>query len=871
MTEQTFSIKDLWKITGFTPNSQQKEAILHTEGPLYLTAGPGSGKTRVLLWRTLNLIVFHNVKPEEIYLSTFTEKAALQLREGLQAMLSIASTKTDKPYDLAQMYVGTVHSLCQRMLIDRRFSKSRQRTRAPRLLDELGQYFFIYRNRNWTQLTASAGLTPGANKLVNSVFKLRSQSRHRAVTNCMAVFNRFSEECIDPAKALQRMDDGSGELFAYLERWEVDREALAALLRLYEQYRESLSTGSGLKLTDFSLLQQQAYQALDSLDGSERVFRHVIVDEYQDTNTIQERLFFKLAVGHQNICVVGDDDQALYRFRGATVENFVQFPQRCREYLGVSSRRIPLPVNYRSRKWIVDFYSDFMERCDWSTALTSDRFYRVIDKDLEAHRTDEGPSVVASSRGKPEAVFAEIAQLVRRLIDEKRVQDPNQIAFLFPSLKSVQVGRAKEALEDQGLRVYAPRAGKFLNVQEAVDAFGVFIQIFGAPSGGGWGGDYARFCDWLEGAEKRAAELMRSDRQLARFVRDRRQEIETIISDYRALGEVIGHHGWDKGDAYDVGQMKDALLNTVGLSERARRALASRYFERIVRRRIEGGRPFTLSYIVNRAASLDWNVLDLFYEICGFAHFREMFDLAENGQDEGPVCNLGLITQYLARFVDEYRPILTGDLLASDMFQRIFFLSYLYPLFRLGESEYENAEDPFPRGRIPFLTIHQSKGLEFPVVVLANPCKRDRGPQRVEQLVRPFLEREAGEPLDRMSRFDIMRMFYVALSRAKNLLVIAHLSGMYRPFKEMVDDSLPRIPDLDVTAIPPATEKDDELPKAYSYTADYLAYRRCPRRYMIYRKYGFAPARSQVMFFGSLVHQTLEDLHNYLITRKDGP
>ena len=88
------TLEQLWCIVGFTPNNHQRRAIEHLDGPLYLPAGPGSGKTRVLLWRTLNLLVFHNVQPEEIFLATFTEKAAIQLREGLRALLGHATTHT---------------------------------------------------------------------------------------------------------------------------------------------------------------------------------------------------------------------------------------------------------------------------------------------------------------------------------------------------------------------------------------------------------------------------------------------------------------------------------------------------------------------------------------------------------------------------------------------------------------------------------------------------------------------------------------------------------------------------------------------------------------------------------------------------------
>src|SRR5437763_6848020 len=111
----TLRIESLCDRASFKPNPQQREAILCTDGPLYLTAGPGSGKTRVLLWRTVNLMVFHGVKSDEIFLSTFTEKAALQLKQGLQSLLGIVTNINGQPYDLSAMYIGTVHSLCQRI------------------------------------------------------------------------------------------------------------------------------------------------------------------------------------------------------------------------------------------------------------------------------------------------------------------------------------------------------------------------------------------------------------------------------------------------------------------------------------------------------------------------------------------------------------------------------------------------------------------------------------------------------------------------------------------------------------------------------------------------------------------------------------
>lgn len=876
MSVEDLIIEDLWQATNFEPNPAQETAIRHTDGPLYLPAGPGSGKTRVLLWRALNLIVFHDVPPEAIYLSTFTEKAALQLREGLQVLLGHVTNITGQPFDLAQMYVGTVHSLCRRIVSDRRFSPERQRTRAPHLLDELGQYFHLFRRRNWEDLTQRVGLNGDEDnatvyRAAYPDFGYDSTSRHNAVTVCQSFFNRLSEECIDPDRALERLQAPDPELVAYCTAHGIDLDGLALLFRLYQQYRASLRERHSVPLTDFALLQQAAFNVLESFDGSAEVFEHVIVDEYQDTNTIQERIFFSLAAVHHNICAVGDDDQALYRFRGATVENFVDFPDRCRLNLGVEPRVIPLTRNYRSREGIIGFYSDFLEQCDWSRDGGGQ--FRV-PKRIRAQRQDASAAVVASAPDHSDQVCDQVAGLVRRLIDSGKVEDPNQIAFLFPSLKSVMVRRMGQALEKQGLEIYAPRAGRFIEVPEAVDMLGVFADIFGMPPAPpNARGTYGEFCAWMRRMRRRGRELVAADPALAAYVKDRRQEIETLLSDLEALTKVMRHKGWHRRDPYDVATMKRPLHSAAGLSETAKRAIASRHLERMVQRRGREHDPVTLAYVIRRATSTDWTVLDIFHRLCGFQHFKAMIDLAQTGRDEGPIFNLALLSQYLSRFVDEYTAIVTADVLQDGLFKNLFYMSFLFALYRLGESEYEDSEDPFPRGRIPFITIHQAKGLEFPVVVLGNPRKQNRGPQRNDILVRPFLDREPGEPLGRLAEFDIMRMFYVALSRAENLLVIPYYraQGQYIDwkFRELLDEDIPRIPDLDLDTIPAATIEDTDLPKPYSYTGDYLLYRHCPRQYMLFQKYGLVPARSQMMFFGSLVHQTLEDLHNYLIAQRE--
>lgn len=147
----TLTLDTLFDAAGFSPNPAQREAILHTHGPLFLVAGPGSGKTRVLLWRTLNLLVFHGVDPSQIFLSTFTEKAAQQLKDGLLSLLTPVTRLNGRTFDLSKMYVGTVHSLRHRMLEDRAFSPGRARLDIPTVMDALDQYFHLASNGFWRQ------------------------------------------------------------------------------------------------------------------------------------------------------------------------------------------------------------------------------------------------------------------------------------------------------------------------------------------------------------------------------------------------------------------------------------------------------------------------------------------------------------------------------------------------------------------------------------------------------------------------------------------------------------------------------------------------------------------------------------------------
>lgn len=855
-------IEYFWRKTGFTPTPKQKEAILHVDGPLFLTAGPGSGKTRVLLWRAINLIVYNNVHPGEIFLSTFTEKAALQLKEGLKSLLALVSNENRKVYDLSEMSLGTVHSICQSILKNRRFSDSLERRHPPVIIDELAQYFYLYKRSYWKEIIKAAEIEDeeAAQRTINSFLsESDSSSRHKAVQNCISLFNRFSEENFKPV-------NGNKD-------WNLN-----ALIKMYKYYLDSLKPSEKNQFADLSLLQQYAFHTIQKYQVAKRIFKHVIIDEYQDTNPIQEKIFFTLASGHKNICVVGDDDQALYRFRGATVENLVDFPERCKKYIGIEPKRIDLVTNFRSKQEIVKFYTSFITKINWERGKGKG-YYRIHDKKIVAKSNDNDISVLVSEKARAENVYLEIARFIRKLKETKKISDYNQVAMIFPAMRSAfaqsgintRVKGFMNAFDQTCIPYYAPRAGRFLDTEEAVAIFGLFLKIFGRPHYDSPSGGLRNFMFWMFRCESEAAKIIRTDSQLNDYINDRSNELETIKNDYNSFTNYCDRKRINLSSGCDA-KLSQELSKVTGISQKAVKALSGYFFLNILDQRQKSGNPFTVEYVINRATSVDWSVLDLFYQLLGFSHFREMINKAEDGSDEAPICNLGLISQYIARFLDDHPTVITAQFLNDDKFINTFFTSYLYALYRLQETEFEDSEDPFPKGRVPFITIHQAKGLEFPIVVLGSIYKEAKPPSKVETIIRNLIPDKDGEPLDKISAFDNMRMFYVALSRAKKLLVLPRYTygrAANEEFTKLFEENnFTEIKDFDIKKFPAYSEEKEDLGKTYSYTGDYLNYLKCPRNYMFFKKYGFVPSRSQTMFFGSLVHQTIEDLHYFLINQK---
>lgn len=285
-----------------TLNEQQKEAVFHTEGPLLILAGAGSGKTRVLTHRIAYLIEERGVNPWNILAITFTNKAAGEMRERVDRLVGFGAES---------IWVSTFHSTCVRIL--------------RRYIDRIGfdTNFTIYDSDDQKSLMRDVCrvLDVDTKKYKERMF--------------LSAISAAKDEMITPDEyELNAAGDFGKQKIA----------------QIYREYERQLHANNALDFDDLLLKTVQLFQTQpDVLESYQERFRYIMVDEYQDTNTVQFKFVSLLAAKYQNLCVVGDDDQSIYKFRGANIRNILNFEQEFQ-----NARVIKLEQNYRSTQNILN-------------------------------------------------------------------------------------------------------------------------------------------------------------------------------------------------------------------------------------------------------------------------------------------------------------------------------------------------------------------------------------------------------------------------------------------------------------------------------------------------------------------------------------
>lgn len=327
-------------------NEQQREAVMATEGPLLILAGAGSGKTRVITVRIAYLIAECLVPPNQILAVTFTNKAAGEMRERVERLLGDARLQSAP-------LISTFHSLSVRIL----------RRDIERLEEGYTRSFTIYDQDDSVRVVKAC------------VKDLGYDDQRMSARQVQGTISHAKNSGLDAETFAARVEYGD--------------EKRAATARVFKLYEERLVANNALDFDDLLIKTVRLLRKDERVRGfyNER-FRYILVDEYQDTNSLQFALIRFLTEKQQNICVVGDEDQSVYRWRGADITNILNFEQHY-----PNAKVIKLEQNYRSTQTILDAAGAVVKRNTerkgknlWTANPSGERlrYYQALDADTEA-------------------------------------------------------------------------------------------------------------------------------------------------------------------------------------------------------------------------------------------------------------------------------------------------------------------------------------------------------------------------------------------------------------------------------------------------------------------------------------------------------
>jgi len=750
------------------PNSDQLEAINTIEGPLLISAGPGTGKTATLVNRYANIVNNHGIKPENIMMATFTEKAAKEIVTRISSVIS--------DFDLNDVYIGTFHSICLRIVRDNiAFVPGLKKNFI--LMDDFDQKYFIYQRLNYdfASLEHFSYLDFGNRGIWDKASILSDW------------LNGLAEEQIS---AEELINSGEAQFIA-----------LGEAKQLYDRLLESQNR------LDFATIQATAYKLLynnkDILSKYQDLFTYMMIDEYQDTNSIQERLVFLLSKTN-NICVVGDDDQSMYRFRGATIKNILGFKNK----FGANvCKEVKLTTNYRSSPEIIDVYNK------WMTEYSEDFFawngYRIEKRIVPSEdkiRKEKTPPVLSISGDSVDEWCKTIHEFLIRMHQEGYIDNYNQVAFLFRSVTNDKAKHLANYLEEHNIPVYSPRSKMFFERKEIKACIGLLLHLFS---------DFEE--DLLE---------------------DNSSWIEEMVNYYNECLDI----------AYDLMDQDPALEEWVS---------------------------YRMRELSNLKGNTDYAFTRLLYQMLTFKYFREIIDtdLSSGVADQRAIRNLAIMTNILSKF----ESIEHVEVISSEKRIRVLqklFRTYFRFLMKGGMEEYQDESEYAPSGCVSFMTIHQSKGMEFPIVIVDSlyDIPRRENESLLTSVYDRFSSRNDFEPENDIKYYDFWRRYYVAFSRAESLLVLTtpivssgRSQSPSRFFTDLWESVNSYDHSMDFDEFNFKDVKKSDLKQSYAFTTDISKYERCSIEYKMFRELGFSEIRVGSTLFGSLVHETIEDIHSAIL------
>lgn len=768
-------------------NPKQKEAIEFGNGPLLIIAGAGTGKTTVITERIKHLIIDKEIPPSSVLALTFTDKASFEMQERIDLLM---------PYGYTNLWIHTFHSFCDRVLRDDAHS--------------------IGLDPNYKLMTETEAVLLMRQNIFELGLKIfRPLGNPTKFLDALLIhFSRLKDEDISPsdyinwAKSqiasreskkndMRKPTSEKLELESYLE--------LATAYKAYEdlKVKNSLMDFSDLISNTLKLFRDRP----NILKRYQKQFQFILVDEFQDTNYAQNALAILLSGDDENITVVADDDQSIYRFRGAAVSNVLQFKKNFPE-----AKIVTLTDNYRSTQIILDSAYSLIQNNNPNRLEVVEK----IDKKLKSHSSIRAKpiEIIHETRAEDEAdaiarkiselskkfEFKDVAILVRannhaQLITTALQRHKIPFQFLGPGYLFQQ-----EEIKD--LIAYL----MFLtNLTDTVSLFRVLsMDIFKIP--------YIELNFLLNFAKKKNLTLFEalshtSQVNLTPQTTEKLEKIRLMIerhlerSKKDSAGQVLYYFIVDSG-------IFETLAKTETIKDERRTQNIAKFFDRI-----------------------------------------------KNFESERPESNIFTLAEWLTL------------------------------MLTMGDSPTAADVDVRDLNAVNILTVHSSKGLEFPVVFMAN-LVNDRFPSRARSEKIPLPEGILKEKIDPEIDFHLQeerRLFYVGLTRAKELLFLtgADFYGTGKRAKKLspfIYEALPnlqeqekvkeKIQQLSLTEVLSVYEKKEEIhePKI-PYKASYITYSNlqmfdiCPLHYKAKVILGIPTPTASVQSFGIAIHNTLQKFY----------
>jgi DNA helicase II / ATP-dependent DNA helicase PcrA len=739
----------------------QEEAIGHYDGPALVVAGPGAGKTFVITERVKNLILNHKVSPKNILVTTFTEKAADELKIKLAKTIG---------RDAELIHISTVHSFCKTML-EKHFLHHEYGAEIN-VLDDESQTLFIQLNK----------VNIGISKWEDGILK-NLKKRFDYISDIKRLYDQMTQNMIDSEKLIEELKDKS--------QLENNDEAI---IKSYDEYCTLLRID---KRMDFSMLETTFYQLIENvpsvLEEIQDQFKFILVDEYQDTSPIQDKIFKKLSSKYHNLFVVGDENQSIYGFRGASIKNFKSFLTvfpKANSYF--------LDVNFRSTETIVNFSNQIFEG--------------EVKKVLKAKRRKGEQFKILDGEDSDDSAKKTIL-LIKNLKEKGIIEKFGDVVLLFRSLKGHSPEFVKH-LSKENIPFVTFGDGKFLERNE----IRTIIYLM----------SYVTQELYLDNNFKKWTNWWRKDVFLSEFF-DLEDSTKKVISD-------AGFNLYNLRDDDDFQKQGFTNKNDILILKKINKLKYDVQREKESFGDLEKGNN---------------SLLKIFYKLIDYSgYFNRLMD-KQDIQSKETLHNLGRLSEIIGKYMDiSKKEDVKG------------FLWYIYSID--NKIDQKKIED---ENTVKLMTVHQSKGLEFPVVFMC--CMNEgRFPLRywdrsMIKIPTLFLDKSELEDDQEVFFQEERRLFYVGLTRAQDLLVfttsnkIITQNSKRSRFLEVVQEEI--------------SEEEFKLPIEKKYTVNKkvpsLNYSSintfidCPLRYTLIYDYGFVTPPSFMQNLGTFIHNVLQRIH----------